>query len=224
MGLGTYHKLMSQHPHVGTALNSLLAGAATYAATDRFAPLILGLLLKGRSPEIQQRAIQAFQHNRHRLPIMAGTTAAGAEALRSASVRFPKLQRGSLSRVANLPAFKSKLWDPVTMEKKSSSILESDIIPVKNMISSINHDRFLDNFEKLKAGRYVFDSDKERKGLVSGKKVAETAVKAGVGFVPAYAFGRTLGHLAGFPPDSLNRLASTGGIAAALYNTGIFKE
>lgn len=96
-------------------------------------------------------------------------------------------------------------------------------IPVSYSLDLLQKDPFLREPEKAIASSLVQGSEEES-GITSGKSIAQTALRAGVGFVPAYAFGKVMTGLAGMPQPAAENASLAGGIAGAIYNTGILQD
>ena len=97
-------------------------------------------------------------------------------------------------------------------------------IPVHQGRQLINRDPFLTDHNKASVDYLMRNSGEGDSGSISGKDVAQTAVKAGLGLVTGIAFGKTLGNLFSMGTAQTNRLSNIGAVAGALYNTGIFSE
>ncbi len=222
-----YHNINTT-PVLGTALNTAAAAGLTYAGSKKFGPQLVGLLTQGMSPEMRMTAMRAASGNKFagRMALLAAV----GEFLRNLSVK------GGISVEKPIEAFQkrmgtsnynSRLFGP-DLQRSSKYALEMDLdrdtIQTKKIIGAINQDRFLDSFNKLEAGTLIAKADTMRDGRTSGRKIVNTALRAGVGFVPAYMFGKTIAGLAGLPKESLGRIGAAGGIAAALYNTGVFGD
>jgi len=195
------------------------------------------LLSKGQSPEIRNKIMEAYDRiGGNRIAGAAGALTALAEGARTAALKNEGVEKtlSSLTDFGKSPSgFDFDLEPPqmevMAMEKLSSSLVENanfdkDIVRPSEMIGAINNDKFLNSWEKLQAGTLISNSDKEKKGLTSGKKIAGTALRAGIGFLPSYYFGKTVAGIAGLPKDTLNRMGALGGMAGALYNSGIFGD
>lgn len=61
-------------------------------------------------------------------------------------------------------------------------------------------------------------------GMVTGKGIAESAIKAGASFGAAYLLGQGFGAIFNMPQPVTNRLSTIGGIAAAVMGSGVLKE
>jgi hypothetical protein len=97
-------------------------------------------------------------------------------------------------------------------------------IPVHQGRQLINRDPFLTEHNKASVDYLMRNSGEGDSGSISGKDVAQTAAKAGLGLVTGIAFGKTLGNLFSMGTAQTNRLSNIGAVAGALYNTGIFSE
>jgi hypothetical protein len=220
-----YHNINTT-PVLGTALNTAAAAGLTYAGSKKFGPKLVGLLTKGMSPEARMVAMRAASGNKFagRMAVLAAV----GEFIRNLSVKGVFDVEKPIDKIKGRikgPEYVSRLYDPSTLQKTAMDIdLDRDTVYTKKVIGAINQDRFLDSFNKLEAGTLIAKADTMRDGRTSGRKIVNTALRAGVGFVPAYMFGKTIAGLAGLPKESLGRIGAAGGIAAALYNTGVFGD
>jgi hypothetical protein len=96
-------------------------------------------------------------------------------------------------------------------------------VPIKHTIDLLNQDPFLTVGQKDFSTHVVQGAEMDGSGLTSGKKLARSALRAGVGFGTAYAFGKTLGNVLSLPKPATERLSRVGGLAAAVVTTGIFE-
>lgn len=228
-----YHK-----SNIGTVVSPLALGVLGYLGTKKLGRKIPLLLSKGQSPEIKRKAMEYYSNiGENRLARLVGAGLGGAELLRKSTEHSDALQDTLASLIPSKKGgrgFDFNLEPPelpkMAMDKNAySDIIEranydKDIISPYKMMGHINNDQFLDAWDKLKADSYIADSDPEKRGITSGKKITQTALRAGVGFAPSYFFGKTLAGLAGMPDNTLKRMGTLGGIAGAVYNTGIFGD
>jgi hypothetical protein len=97
-------------------------------------------------------------------------------------------------------------------------------IPVHQGRQLIHRDPFLTDHNKASVDYLMRNSGEGDSGSISGKDVAQTAIKAGIGLATGIAFGKTLGNLFSMGTAQTNRLSNIGAVAGAIYNTGIFSE
>jgi len=96
-------------------------------------------------------------------------------------------------------------------------------IPASVAMDLLGNDRYLDNSQKSLTVGILNDAEEGRSGLISGKDITRSAVRAGVGYGAAYLFGNTMGKVFGLPTPVTKQLSHFGGLAGAVINTGIFK-
>lgn len=228
--LEAYHK-----SNIGTVANPLLLALLGYFGGKKLGRGTVKLLAKGKSPQAQRAIYNAYRNlGEDRLGYIAGGALGGLEALRQGTLHNENLSKGLNKFIRGLDTttikgqpfgFELNVPEKVAEDQTLGEInYDYEIVPVKDMIGTVNNDKFLDTYEKLKTGTILYKSDEKKKGIVSGRDIAQTAVRSGVGFVPAYALGKTMARFAGFPKETLNRIGSLGGIAGALYNTGLFNK
>ena len=100
----------------------------------------------------------------------------------------------------------------------------SNHIPVHGAIGVIERDPFLTMGQKKTINGFIGGTPEGTSGNISGQTIANVAVKAGVGGLTGFAFGKTMGNLFALETEQINRLAQFGGVAGAIYNTGILNE
>ena len=96
-------------------------------------------------------------------------------------------------------------------------------IDVPNAYGIVQDDAFLQPYEK-ESVLGLLESAKQQNGMTSQYGLARTALKAGIQFLPAYAFGRLTGKVLGFKPDTAKRLSAAGALAYAVRSSGLLKE
>jgi len=97
-------------------------------------------------------------------------------------------------------------------------------VPISYSMDLINGDPFLTLPEKEFTNMLLEGAEGSNSGLVSGKDLAGSAIRSGVGFGAAYAFGTGVGKLLALPTPVTKRLSAIGGIAGAVLNSGIFED
>ena len=110
--------------------------------------------------------------------------------------------------------YKKGSWDSYT----------SNHIPVHVAMGVIERDPFLTLGQKKTINGFIGNTYEGDSGSISGQTIANTAVKAGIGGLAGFAFGKTLGNIFALESEQVNRLSRYGGVAGAIYNTGILKE
>jgi hypothetical protein len=95
-------------------------------------------------------------------------------------------------------------------------------IPVTRSVNLISNDNYLRDKEKDTINNILLSSNNYKSGIVSKRGIMDTAIKAGVAYIPAYMLGSVTGTLLGLPEPLTTRLSTIGGIAASIKRTGIF--
>jgi len=96
-------------------------------------------------------------------------------------------------------------------------------VPIATSVDLIQRDPFLSLGQK-EAVSGLFRAEGKDVGMTSGQKLTRAALRAGVGMVTGYTFGKTMGHLMSMPKPARDSLSRAGGVAGAVVNTGIFGE
>jgi hypothetical protein len=144
---------------------------------------------------------------------------------------------GDIRKGITAPRYQHQPFDPLRSFKTGSSDMyhirdfvqefknpyEHERVPIKHSIDLLNEDPFLTVGQKSFSTHVMQGSEMDGSGLTSGKKIARSALRAGVGFGTAYTFGKTMGTVLGLPKPAKERLSRVGGLAAAVVNTGIFE-
>ena len=108
------------------------------------------------------------------------------------------------------------------MYKKSSlNTFFTENVPVHQARNIIHRDPFLSLGDKVTVDGIIGGTPEGDSGMTSGFSLTDTAIKAGVGAVAGFAFGKTMGNLFSLEDESIDRLSRYGGVAGAIYNTGI---
>ena len=215
-----YHRVMESLPApVAAILAALVAGKATGWAYDSLAAPVLRHLVPGQYRGKLDEALDTSFLRRWG-PRFIGLGAGIREyAVRTPLHRQPGLLR-KLTEAPDDPGYRAPYMRFGEQQKVAYDSLAAPV-PVREMIGQVNRDRFLNNFEKLRVDRLLYESDRDRDGLASGADISRTAIRAGLGAAAGYAFGRTMGRLAGIPAGARNRIGLMGGVAGALRNTGV---
>lgn len=96
-------------------------------------------------------------------------------------------------------------------------------VPVARSVNLVHRDPYLSSTQKRRTNHLLVNSDKFD-GLASREALMDSAVKAGIDFIPAYAFGRGVGAVLGLPDELVSQISTKGGLARALYKSGIFHD
>jgi hypothetical protein len=98
-----------------------------------------------------------------------------------------------------------------------------DNIEVPTALRAVHMDPVLLDTNKKEIGQLLTQSsDNGRR--TSGFNLTNTALRTGVSFGAAWAFGQGMGQLLSMPKPIVNRLSMAGGVAAAVVGSGILKE
>ena len=221
--LEAYHRYIGRDPRLHIPVQTA-AGAAAGAALGRFGmPLVTRLMMSGASPEARQLAQMNVSTRR---AMLIGMLALGGEELLRTSLIHSAEGQSAATRLKKYGPRTSALFDPLTLQKIQSVAGEytEEDIHTSTAVSLINRDEFLDPYQKLKVDTIIAGSDEQRSGWTSPRRLTQTAVQAGAGFVPAYNFGRAVGGILALPEPAAGRLAKAGGLAGAIINSGIFNN
>ena len=96
------------------------------------------------------------------------------------------------------------------------------LVPVPAVTTMVREDPVLFEQNKDRLIRVVDHSGWH--GKTNGLSITDTAIKAGVGFGSAYAFGNIVGRMLAMPPPLRDRLSLLGGLGTAVVASGILKE
>jgi len=226
-----YNRTIGQNAYTEVPTLAGLSGLAGYygggAISDKFIDTIAGRV-GGADPERVERAKQLFKSG---LGVTAAALA-GWYALGKHLDKRPQEERDAdfAKDVANMPLpdwsspSATRVFDSGRPQKTASSDpFALNVIPVNQTLDTIKADPYLAIDQKQLAGSLVGYSPTDAYNNTSGRSIVRTALKAGVDFGAAYLFGRVMTGLAGLPAADAKQLSVAGGIANALYNTGIFK-
>lgn len=117
----------------------------------------------------------------------------------------------------------NKGWGFLNKVSSFQDPLVGQHIPISYSLDLIQRDPFIRGRDKMMVSSIIQGSE-EDSGLTNGRGIISTAIRAGVGFVPAYAFGRVISNVAALSPTQASDLSMAGGLAGAIYNTGIIQE
>lgn len=132
-----------------------------------------------------------------------------------------KLQSQRSSRAGK--RFKSSLFDPMSQKIGSTGFIgfEQEAIPVSASLRYVAEDTYLDPMLKRHTEDIISGAENTTSGLISKRQLAQSAIRLGAGFAPAYAFGKTVGGILSLPSPIVGRVSKIGGLAAAILNSGI---
>ena len=115
--------------------------------------------------------------------------------------------------------------DKVGDDMSAGDAFLHDEVPLRASVALLRRDPFLTGGQKNDVQGLISAAGGGRSaGFISGKDLMTTAVKAGVDFGIAYAFGNIAGRVLSLPPPIVTRISQAGGLAGALTETGIFSE
>lgn len=97
-------------------------------------------------------------------------------------------------------------------------------IPIRQAMSTVDRDPFLSPPQKEIVNTVLSSTSDGDSGVTTGKSLMQSALQLGVGATAGYLFGRAAGSLFSLPPAVTDRLSTSGAVAGALVNTGIFSE
>lgn len=121
-------------------------------------------------------------------------------------------------------AEKTAFTETLDADEDDDPIFTQNKIPVYHSLSTINDDPFLDDDSKSTVLKSIYGADNKTSGLISGKQLMTGALRAGAAYVPAYYFGKTVGSILALPEDVSHKVSMFGGLASAIYNSGIVKQ
>ncbi len=225
-------------PIASTALGGALGGLGGYYGSKALTNLAISLMFANKPPEVRKQILNSVTQNSKLSRIGAIVGALGGAYFSGGR----DLDFGDWGRFKNslldkeywknknnlntrVNTFKNKLDNKYYTTKLASEInmYTSDIIPIKQSLDLIDKDVFLDPFAKNTTADLIFGAEKKESGLTSGKDLTRSAIRAGIAFAPAYAFGSGVGSILGLPPAVRDRVSLVGGLAAAVFNSGILK-
>lgn len=109
-------------------------------------------------------------------------------------------------------------------EASASDPFARNIIPVNQTLDTLHADPYLNLDQKQLVSGLVGYAPKDTYNNTSGRGIVRTALGLGVDFGAAYLVGRVFTGLAGLPAAQAKQISIAGGLANALYNTGIFSK
>jgi len=99
----------------------------------------------------------------------------------------------------------------------------SRVIPVDISMHIIQSDPYLSLDEKTTVNTLLSKADEEDTGAASGASITGAALRAGIGFLPAYGLGRVATTALGMGAKKSKAISLLGGLASGLYNSGMFE-
>jgi hypothetical protein len=144
---------------------------------------------------------------------------------------------GAVAGAAN-PFFRDADYTSIPAFLKSMAGLhrayteDLDLEPFRNKVDVpramgvVQDDAFLRPYEKYDTLRLLHDSDRASydDNKTSQYGLFKSALKAGVSYVPAYAFGRLAGQALGVPENTAKQLSTLGALAYAVRASGISEQ
>lgn len=118
-----------------------------------------------------------------------------------------------------LPKHESADWGSLFAETENDPT-----IPVIASVGTLRNDPWLNPFQRMTAGQMILGDSSSIPDRISRKQLVGQVAKAGFDFTTAYAFGQGVGLLLGLPDEARNRLSKAGGLANAIYRSGIFEK
>jgi len=106
----------------------------------------------------------------------------------------------------------------------SDPLFNDERIPVSASIDLINEDPFLSMRQRDKTNMVLEGAENSKSGLVSGRSVMQSALRVGVGAVSGFTLGKVMGAMLSLPPPVKRRLSTSGALAGAIVNSGLFSE
>lgn len=233
----------SMNPGTKIALGTAAGAAAGYTMTPALANMIIGLMFLNRSEEERARIYEMVSNNSRLRGIGTFIGAIGGGVLGGGldldfrngwegvknslkendyflKNRPNYLQERTNKQLAN----RDRIWYTSKQASEFNDPYYQEIIPIRNSLDILTNDAYLKPYQRRAAADLIYGAENKDTGLTSGKKLTRSALKAGIGFVPAYAFGKTVGGILGLPPVVTTRMSMLGGLAAATINSGIFSK
>lgn len=106
---------------------------------------------------------------------------------------------------------------------KDFAAFKPDIV-VQDARQTVDHDPYLDPFAKSKVNGVLEIADDKRTGLISKHQLTKGALRTGANFLTAYTAGRVLGGILGLPKHQQKTFSKYGGIANAVWNSGLLGD
>jgi hypothetical protein len=214
-----YQENIGQHPGRDIAFLAGTGAVGAYAAAPLLIKLLTGALSIGGGPQVQQAADRYLNEGgaakaRRRLALAAGAVGALYGVYKH---HIPK----PAPVVPETPA--SRRAEASSMGKEAASDYYRENIPVVEGIRAVNSDPLLLNRNKQKVNQLLSSSANDGR-TTSGFNMTNAALAAGVDFGTAFVFGQGMGKLLSMPAPLVNRLSTTGGVAAAVVGSGILRK
>jgi len=100
--------------------------------------------------------------------------------------------------------------------------MDEPVVPLHASLSLIEADPFLTRAQKNVTESILYGAEGKSAGKTTGRRVMESALRAGVGGAAGYGLGAVASTVFSLPDPFKKRLSAVGGVAGALLNTGIF--
>jgi hypothetical protein len=227
------------NPGVGAFVGGAIGGGIGYYGSKHLVNLAIRLMFANLPKDKRAEIVSQVQNN-PRLARIGGTIGAiggmyfgGARDFDTSNWKgfvrslydkdYWKTKKPLEQRLAD---FRKKIQSGWYTSKQGSVVggYNSSIIPISQSLDLIDDDRFLNPYQKNVTADLIFGAENKDSGLTSGKNLTRSAIKAGIGFAPAYAFGKGVGSILGLPPPVRDRFSMVGGLAAAVANSGVLNQ
>lgn len=123
---------------------------------------------------------------------------------------------------SSVPSFFSSISHKAAADFDMTPFLGT--IDVGTARSAIHSDSFLNPYEKQTAIEVIDRAPRVVEDRTSQYNLFKSAAKAGVAFVPAYAFGMLAGRALGMPKDTVSHLSKIGALAYAVRASGLLDQ
>jgi hypothetical protein len=97
-------------------------------------------------------------------------------------------------------------------------------IGVNDSVRYIHEDAFLHPYEKETAISVISQAPQLTRDKTSSYNLVRSAIRAGIGFVPAYSFGVLAGKALGLPSETVSHLSRIGALAYAVRASGLSEQ
>jgi len=239
--LKLYFRAQDSLPPIGGAVvGGTLGGLGGYYGSKALTNMVISLLFAGKSPEERAGMFNSLRGDERIsrigaiLGALGGMYFSGGRDLDFGNwdsfkqslwdKEYWKNKENLENRVGGLKNRIDDRWHTSKLASESVDRYTSDIIPISKSLDLVQNDLFLNPYQKNQTSSLIFGAEKKESGLTSGKDLTRSAINAGIGFVPAYGFGRIVGGVLGLPPPVRERVSLVGGLAAAVINSGVLQR